>query len=117
MRILVVEDDFVSREIMKEIIEKNVYFAKSGKEGYDIFIKNYNKNKFDLIFLDVMMPEMNGLTLLKKIRSYETDFKTKIIMISALDDIKTIKEAKKIGCDDYIIKPIEPNEIREIIGG
>lgn len=117
MKILVVEDDFVSREIMKEIIEKNVYFANSGKEGYDVFIKNYSKTPFELIFLDVMMPEMNGLMLLKKIRAYETNFKTKIIMISALDDIKTIKEAKKIGCDDYIIKPIELDEIRKIIGG
>ncbi|MCL2126722.1 MAG: response regulator [Treponema sp.] len=83
--------------------------ASDGKEALDAF----HRYRPDLILTDIGMPGMNGLDFIKKIR--ETDRNTKFILISAHADFKYIQQAMRLGCADYILKPIDETELEKII--
>lgn len=112
-KILLVEDDPNLGGLLKEFLEVKdfiVSLAIDGKEGFQIF----QKNEFDLLILDIMMPKIDGFTLAKNIRV--VDEKTPIIFLSA----KSLQEDKiegfKIGGDDYITKPFSMEELLYRIG-
>ena len=105
--ILVVDDDPTNTKILK--------FLLTG-EGYEVTaltspveaLRNLGENVYDLIILDIVMPEMDGLELCQRIRATST---TPIIFISALGEIKDKITGLKAGGDDYISKPFDPNEL------
>ncbi|NOZ08580.1 MAG: response regulator transcription factor [FCB group bacterium] len=121
MRILVVEDDFTSTILMKKLLQPygDCDFASDGKEALKTFFKAIsNDTPYDLITLDVMLPNMDGQTILKKIREMETKFeitpsnRSKIIMTTALSNETDVLRALKAGCDAYLIKPIDSSKLR-----
>jgi len=123
MKILIVEDDFTSRYGLQVMLEKygECYSVVNGEEAMEVFIGEFEKGEsFDLVCLDIMMPKMDGQEVLKKIRKYERlneihafEERSKILMITALNDYSNIKEAFWEICDDYLIKPIEEKDIVE----
>ena len=116
MKTLVVEDDFTSRLLLQEILKKygDVHIAVNGQEAVKAVDTAINTGEpYNLICLDIMMPEMNGLEALKKIRGME-DARgiqitrgVKVIMTTALDGAKHIMEAFHGLCDAYLVKPID----------
>lgn len=122
MKALVVEDDFLSRKILLRFLAP--YFdcdiATDGEEALDAFKHAFNSTeKYDAIFLDIMMPKKNGLEVLQEIREFENDQNVlgldgaKIIMTTALDDSKNVLSAFKKGCEGYIVKPYQKEVITE----
>lgn len=117
MKVLIVEDDFTSRKMMQSILEAHADFdiAVNGKEAVDAFQTALDANKpYDLICMDIMMPEMDGQEALKLIRGIERDRglrgpnEVKVIMTTALDDPKNVIEAYyKGGATSYLPKPID----------
>ena len=106
--ILLVEDNETLGYILQEYLEMNVMKvirAKTGKEGLSYF----QKNKIDLCILDIMMPEMDGFSLAEKIKA--SNPKMPLIFLTA----KSLKIDKlkgfKLGADDYIIKPVDEEEL------
>jgi two-component system chemotaxis response regulator CheY len=77
------------------------------------------KTPFDLICLDIMLPKISGIDVLKKIRKIEIenkiekDNRVKIVMITSRDDHKTVVEAANAGCDSYLKKPLDKHRIIE----
>jgi len=122
MNIFFVEDDNIASEILNEILKKygNVVSASDGESAVEIY-KDYSEKGifFDYIFLDIMLPMKDGMTVLAEIRKYqEKDAnKSKIYIISALDDQETIMDAYRHGCDGYVGKPIFSEKIRTLIEG
>ncbi|MGM0444591.1 MAG: response regulator, partial [Fibrobacterota bacterium] len=116
MRTLIVEDDFSSRILMHKMLSPYgaVHVAVNGQEAVDILegVAD-NEEWYDLICLDIMMPEMDGHTTLEKIRTIERRIGSddgraaKIIMTTALSDGESVMGAFKNNCDAYIVKPIE----------
>ncbi|MBN2544367.1 MAG: response regulator [Spirochaetes bacterium] len=115
MRILVIEDDFASRRLLQRILSPfgETDVAVVGEEGINAFINAINeKQPYDLICLDIMLPKMDGQEVLKKIREIEIENGiggfdgVKILMTTALGDAKNIMNAFKSGCEAYLIKPI-----------
>jgi len=115
LRILIIEDDFASRRLLQRILASygNTDVAVDGEEGIDAFINAINeKQAYDLICLDIMLPKMDGQEVLKKIREIEIENGiggfdgVKILMTTALGHAKNIMTAFKSGCAAYIIKPI-----------
>ena len=114
MRILIIEDDIFSQRLIKHYatLYGKCTTAMNGKEGLETFFEALNNNPFDLIFLDIMMPEMNGQDVLKLIRSIESQYNipagkgAKIIMVTAREDSKNIMQAFREQCDGYLKKPI-----------
>ncbi|MFL9452503.1 response regulator [Tolypothrix bouteillei VB521301_2] len=88
------------------------YFAFSGEEALEQLQNNRTKC-LSLVLADINMPGMNGLELLKIIKERFPDLK--VFIITAYDDDKNYRAAKKLGADDYITKPIEFNKLKEKI--
>jgi DNA-binding response OmpR family regulator len=107
-KILVVEDDKHIRHIIKKRLENAGYeplLAFNGKEGLILF----ESQKVDLIITDIMMPEVDGISLVKEVRS--TNLNIPIIMLTALDNIKDKENSFISGADDYVVKPVDMKEL------
>jgi len=105
--ILVVEDDISNLELINKILEQlnhSTFTADNGEDALKI-LKN-NTDGIDLILLDLIMPEINGMDLLKKIKENKKTYNIPIIMLSALDEMDTIAECISLGADDFLMKPI-----------
>ena len=114
-KVLIVEDDDVQRQQVKEILsgfEFSLYEAKDGLEALKIIASE----KPNLIFLDIQMPRMNGWELCRYIKSRKDFAQVHIIFLTSLRDIQDMLEARKVGADDYIVKPITPEKIRDCLG-
>lgn len=121
MNSLVVEDEFTSRLVLQKILGEHgeVHIAANGKEAVEAVFLSHKEGgtPYDLIALDIMMPEMDGNEALKKIREIEEAFKVvpgegaKIIMISSLGGGKNIMSAFKDQCDGYLVKPIDKEKL------
>ena len=114
MKILVAEDDFVSRLLVKKAVEKighEVLEAEDGKIALELFLEH----KPDMIISDWMMPEMDGIELCQKIRASDKKTYSYIILLTAKDKMTDLVEVFEAGADDYIIKPFKPDELRSRI--
>lgn len=120
MRTLIVEDDFTSRILLQSLLSKygECHIAVNGKEALAAFrAAQENGQKYDLICMDIMMPEMDGQVAVKEIRDLEAAGGTlstrgvKIIMTTALDDVKNVVQSFKSLCDAYLFKPIDTGKL------
>ena len=116
MKALIVDDEYMSRQLLIQLLKPyaECHSASNGIEAVEIFKNALEENKpFDLIYLDIMLPEMDGHEVLRKVRQIEKEKNisylncVKIIMITALDDFDSIKQAFIDQCEAYIIKPIK----------
>lgn len=101
--ILIVEDDTTLRRVLKDTLLKEnfeVLEAKNGEEGLDVSLKKHP----DLILLDIIMPKMDGISMLKKLRENEWGKTALIIMLTNLEDNQKILEALTYNVCDYFIK-------------
>ncbi len=107
MKVLIVEDDKILSDTVKQCIENDysVEQAFDGYEGY-MFAK---ENIYDVIILDLMMPEMNGYELLTKLRSQ--NILTPVLILTAKDSTEDKVKGLTIGADDYLVKPFEREEL------
>jgi two-component system chemotaxis response regulator CheY len=121
VKILIVEDELTSRELLKVILEPygTVETVADGIEAMKAFNLAMASQPYDLICLDIMLPKLNGQQVLKGIRKIEGDKgilgpdAVKIIMISALGDFESVTEAFSSQCTSYITKPIDADKIVE----
>jgi two-component system chemotaxis response regulator CheY len=125
MKCLIVEDDFISRRILKELLSAycECDIAVNGEEAVTSFrMAHEGKRPYDLICMDIMMPGVDGTEALKQVRQLEKDmgippeFETKIIMTTALDDPKTVIDVfYKGGATSYLVKPVSKQKlVREL---
>lgn len=120
LRILVVEDDFLSRSLLSKIVAEygTVDVAVDGKEAVDAVMRAYAAGApYHLIFLDIMLPKKDGQTALREIRSFEESSGVmapdacKVIMTTALSDAKNVMGAFGAQCEAYITKPFSKHSI------
>ena len=117
MRFLVVDDDFQSRSILQRLLQPHglTEVAIDGEECVEAFrLALRSGEPYDLITLDILMPNSNGQQALREIREIEkeegvsSDNAVKVIMISGLDDVKEVHDAFFLGnATSYIVKPID----------
>ena len=105
--ILVVDDNKVIVYSISELLKYEGYEVMKAYDGLEA-LKLASENKIDLIILDVMMPKMNGLSALMKMREYS---KTPVIILSAKTEESDIVSGLVLGADDYIEKPYKPAEL------
>jgi YesN/AraC family two-component response regulator len=109
---MVVEDETVANELLSSTFKNffsDVYSAFNGKEALEM----YQKTKPDIVFVDIVMPEMDGIELSRKIR--EINPNQIIIVISASNDIQKISESIEVGVNSFIQKPIDTKKIVELL--
>ena len=114
MRTLIVDDDFTSRLLLQSILTRfgECHIAVNGREAVSAFRSaQASRVPYDLICMDIMMPDMDGQTAVKEIRALEAAGGTpasgvKIIMTTALNDMKNVAESLRASCNAYLLKPI-----------
>ncbi len=102
-KILIVEDDTFMIDLLVRALQQrdfNVTVAKSAKEA----IENFKTFLPEIILLDISLPDQTGLDALREIRQLPDGPKTKVLVLSNLDTITTIEEAKRLGALDYLVK-------------
>jgi two-component system chemotaxis response regulator CheY len=108
-KILMADDSLFMRKVLKGFLsgEYEIVEADSGATA----IKKFEKEKPDLVLLDIVMPEgeEEGLSVLKKVM--KSDPQAKVIMITAIGQDGTVKECKKLGAKDYIVKPFDEKQV------
>lgn len=104
-RILIIEDDFFIRDIYSRIFSISGFEVQVAVDGIDGLEKIKSQQPFDIVLLDVMMPKMSGIELLKSLRALDSPVKdTSVFMITNLGQQDIIDQAFKLGMDGYIIK-------------
>ena len=115
MRVLLVDDEPAVREAMEMEIDwesygiTNVFYAENGLEALEVL----ETHKPDIMFCDMEMPKMNGMQLLNEIKTREIG--TKVIAVSGYNDFAYVKSTIQAGGLDYILKPIDPEEVIEAL--
>ena len=104
--ITIADDDRSMRLLLTMAMEDAGYQVVEAKNGEQL-LAEYAEHQPDLILLDAMMPDLDGFTCCQKIRSLPGGDHLPIIMITALDDPKSIQQASDAGATDYITKPIQ----------
>jgi two-component system chemotaxis response regulator CheY len=116
MRILVVDDDRPNRKLLRDIVSKlgECETAEGGQEAISAFQKAWEDwRPFNLIFLDILMPEIDGRQVLLKIREIEKEKKIseqhqiRIIMVTGVSEEEMVMDCLRNGCDEFIVKPLD----------
>jgi len=124
MKILIVDDEFVSRKKARKILagfgECDV--AVNGNEAREAFVEAHEEGlPYDLITMDIEMPEMDGITTLKAIRDWEESKGimpgrgVKVIMLTAFKDARSVLPSFNQGCEAYIVKPFDREKLEKAL--
>ncbi|MEW6379379.1 MAG: response regulator [bacterium] len=125
MRMLIVEDDFICRHILKESLAPygGCDIAVDGDEAVQAFRLSWEENKpYDLICMDIMMPKVDGMEALSQIRRLEAlmgikkPSRVKVIMVTAIDDVNNmVKAINGKGANYYMVKPINKEKLIKLL--
>lgn len=122
MRILIAEDDFASRKFLLKFLTKyaEVDVTVDGQEAVNAFeLALEDDEPYDLVCLDVMMPNMDGLEALEAIRQIEAGCnaakRARVIMTTALNEVNQVDKAFQLGCEGYAVKPINTEKFLMIM--
>ena len=113
--VLVVDDDETNRKILSGRLESEghkVSVAENGRRALEVI----EREPFDLVLLDILMPEMDGYQVLKHLKSRQTARDIPVIVLSALDEIESAVKCIEMGAEDYLTKPFNPVLLRARIG-
>lgn len=114
MKILIVEDDNVIRENTLEMLEIKGYEAIGASDGNDAIGKLYSFNP-DIIFCDIMMPQMDGFEFLKTFKSMPQSVGVAFVFLSAKAEQKDREYAMSLGANDFLLKPFSFSDLFELI--
>jgi len=121
--VLLVEDSPLDAELTLRSLKKNnlmnkVYWAKDGVEALEILFpaEKVNENLYiKVVLLDLKLPKINGLEVLKKIRSEEKTRALPVVILTSSGESPDIKMAYELGANSYIVKPIDYNNFSEVV--
>lgn len=104
VKLLLVDDEDGLRTLMKSELEALGYSVEEA-DGGTIALEMVEKTTYDLIVLDIRMPDLDGLSVLRTIRS--KPIRSKIVMLTGVDELRLTRECLKLGANDYLTKPIQ----------
>ena len=109
-RVLIVDDEPVNQELLEAFLigcDYDLDFAADGAEALEK-VKTFEP---DLVLLDVMMPKTSGFEVCEQIKSDPATAGTMVLMVTALGELGDVERAVKVGCDDYLSKPVNKPEL------
>jgi two-component system sensor histidine kinase/response regulator len=110
-RILVVDDNEINRDVLARRLKQEAYvleMACGGQEALELL----QKQPFDAVLLDIMMPEIDGMEVLRRVKADEDLQHLPVIVISALDDMESVIRCIELGAEDYLPKPFSPTLLK-----
>lgn len=116
IKVLVVDDEYMTRELLKMVLERRdcvIYEAEDGRDA----LRKIEADCPDIVVLDVMMPHMNGIETVQAIRANKATADLPVIMISAKSHQIAVKEGLAAGANEYLSKPVDQRELIKLIHG
>lgn len=116
-KILVMEDEVDARDLFQTILTQDGDIDVELVENGQIGLEKMSENKYDMVLLDILMPVMDGITVLKKIREQQDLYgNPKILMLTNIASDSTLKDAKLLQADGYVMKvETEPEELLKVV--
>lgn len=124
MKFLIIEDDNITSMVLQELLNEfgESDLAEDGLIGLELIEKKLKNNEnYDVVYLDIMLPQRSGQDILTDIRDLDLKYnknnlnQTKVIMSTALDDYNNIKTAFNNSCEAYIVKPFDKDKIMKAL--
>ncbi|HID31013.1 MAG TPA: sigma-54-dependent Fis family transcriptional regulator [Desulfobacterales bacterium] len=112
LRIMVVDDELIVRESLKGWLEKFGYGIDAAEDAREA-LEKLEREEFDLLFVDIKMPGMDGIELLKRVKDDQPD--VIVVMITAHGSVESAIEAMKAGASDYLMKPFDPEDLELLV--
>lgn len=112
-KVLIVDDTAFMRMMLKDILTKNGYEVVGEAENGAKAVEKYKEVTPDLVTMDITMPEMDGISALKNIRSIDSN--AKVVMCSAMGQQAMVIEAIQAGARDFIVKPFQADRVLEAV--
>lgn len=112
--ILIVDDNAMNRDMLSRRLEREGYdilCASNGREGLDAVVNS----DIDLVLLDILMPDMDGYQVLRELKKDPVTARLPVIMLTAVNDVDSVKRCIELGADDYLIKPFNSILLRSRI--
>ena len=110
-RVLIVDDDDQNLQLIQTILTPSGYEVRTADSGREA-MKALESEPFDLVLLDVVMPDMDGITVLRRIHTDAKLRQIPVVMISGVNDLESVAKCVELGADDYLFKPIKPTLLR-----
>lgn len=112
IKILIIDDEDIMRNCLCDVLTDDGYSVEGAREGQE-GIRLFENNPSDIVILDVKMPGISGMEVLKMIKSKNST--AQVVMITGYATVQTAVECMKLGAYDYLTKPFDMNQIREVI--
>jgi two-component system response regulator ResD len=107
-KVLIVDDEIQMQKLLSVCLQSEQFITESASSGEEA-IQLLEKNQYDMVLLDIMMPGIDGFDVLKKLRS--SKIMTPVILLTALGETEAVVKGLNLGADDYVTKPFEPSEL------
>ncbi len=107
-RILCVDDEHSIRTLLQSQLEQEGYDVEVAPDG-DVAIEKLDAARFDVLLLDIRMPKVGGIDVLKHVR--DRGMKVRVIMLTAVDDLTIAMESVRLGANDYLTKPFDTEDL------
>lgn len=114
MRVLIVEDDPEINQLLCAYAQIAGFEADCALEGFDA-LRRAAGERYDLVLLDVMLPDVDGLEVARRLRANPSTAKLPIVILTALTTDATRRRAMDVGAADYLIKPFDPDELIRVM--
>lgn len=111
-KVLVVDDSSYNRSMLTMLLRKKGFHVETVDNGEDA-VRLFEKDTFDVVFLDYIMPKKDGAEALREMKNISSDFIA--IMLTSISSELDVQRAKDAGADGYILKPYKPEQIYEIL--
>ncbi len=111
-KILIVDDEEIVIRSCRRILSDSIYVVDSAQDGQDA-LRKVDETAYDLVVLDIMMPGIDGLEVLQQVKERYPD--VDVIMMTGLSEIQTAVKAMKLGAFDYLPKPFDPDELKQVV--
>lgn len=112
-QVMIVDDDFVTRYILRDILETAKYRVVAEASSAEEAVTKYKEYLPDIVIMDIVLPHKNGLAAVQEILSLNDH--AKIIVISVLDNTLLAEAARKLGAVDFIHKPVTPERLLQVM--
>jgi class 3 adenylate cyclase len=109
--ILIADDDAVSRKLLRRLLEQDGHVVRAAADGVEA-LEVFADGGIDIVLLDIVMPELDGISVLERLKAQPDAKHVPVIMISAIEDTDSVVRCIEIGADDYLPKPFNPVILR-----
>ena len=109
--ILIADDDGVSRKLLRRLLEQDGHVVRAAADGVEA-LEVFAEGDIDIVLLDIVMPELDGISVLERLKARPDAKHVPVIMISAIEDTDSVVRCIEIGADDYLPKPFNPVILR-----